>query len=607
MKRSDNISRRKGSSKLQYREAVPEKLRQLRRANGLPDPAEVSKSLKTSDMEIARSRVAEERANFHRKWNIEIEALSVPASASSALLQRVESVPTMRELRDVAYKLGFESSHQRLEMQMKALKGKPISEWNGFVQRQQDRLAEANRRLALCDYDTYRPLLAALTRLYRWKLEPDSAEYAYVCEQFAKAHSDSWFLVVEKAGGSLGAVPRTDIVREVQAEKSRTAPEGKRLLDLYDAYAGRVLREGKNRSDTIAQGRKMVEVFSTFIGIDRDPNTITGSDVAEFRDVLGSLPASFRKRNDFKDLSLRDAQKRTAELGLKEMSLANVNKYLSNISPLFAWAKQDRRITIDNPVDGLHFDAKRNRKTRRPFLVEEINDILASPLFTGFLSDKQEHVAGDQHARDWRFWIPIICIFTGSRISEIAQLRVEDVRCDYGIWYLDIVEDEESERRVKNRKCRVVPIHETLIRLGLLRFHADQIQRSKNDGNPMLFVGLKPDSRGFIGNTPGRFFRDYLERIGVKEGADGLGPHTFRHTLADEFRMAGFMDSEFGPLILGHSSTSVTGRYGRLPEGTLKARNNLVQGLKFEGIDFEKLIAKRMDANLADAVSQRPA
>jgi integrase len=556
-------------------------------------------------MEIARSRVVEVRADFHRKWNAEIEILSAPPSASSAPPQRVESVPTIRELRDVAYKLAFESSYQRLDTLMKALKGKPISEWNGFVQRQQDRLTEANRRLALCDYAAYGPLLAGLSRLYRWKLEPDSAEYAYACEQFAKAHSDSWFLIAEKSGGNLDAAPRTDIVREVQAERSRTVPAGKRLLDLYDTYADRILREGKNRTDTIVQGRKMVEVFSNFIGTDRDPNTITGSDVAEFRDVLASLPASFRKRNDFKNLSLSDAQKRAAELGLKEMSLANVNKYLSNISPLFAWAKQDRRITIDNPVDGLHFDAKSNRKTRRPFLVEEINDILASPLFTGFLGNKQEHVAGDQHAEDWRFWIPIACIFTGSRISEIAQLQVQDVRCDYGIWYFDIVEDEESERKVKNRKCRVVPIHETLIQLGFVRFHATQAKRAAADGNPLLFSGLKPDSRGFIGNTPGRFFRGYLGKIGVKDGADGLGPHTFRHTLADEFRMAGFMDAEFGPLILGHSSISVTGRYGRLPEGTLKARNNLIQALKFEGIDFDNLITKRADANLADAVSSR--
>ena len=39
-------------------------------------------------------------------------------------------------------------------------------------------------------------------------------------------------------------------------------------------------------------------------------------------------------------------------------------------------------------------------------------------------------------ADDWRYWIPLVCLFTGARLGEIAQLRTEDVRRERGIWFM---------------------------------------------------------------------------------------------------------------------------------------------------------------------------
>src|SRR5690606_23390308 len=53
-------------------------------------------------------------------------------------------------------------------------------------------------------------------------------------------------------------------------------------------------------------------------------------------------------------------------------------------------------------------------------------------------------------------WAPLICAFTGSRISEITQLRKEDIRTENGITYIRITPEAGS---VKNRQYRDVPLH----------------------------------------------------------------------------------------------------------------------------------------------------
>lgn len=102
----------------------------------------------------------------------------------------------------------------------------------------------------------------------------------------------------------------------------------------------------------------------------------------------------------------------------------------------------------------------------------------------------------------------------------------------------------------------------------------------------MLFEGIVTNKRGHIGAAPSRFWRQYLTKIGLKQDGDGKGSHSFRHTLTDELRAAGFMDNQFGPLILGHNNASVTAGYGRMPQGTADMLCSMIDGVKFAGVDF---------------------
>lgn len=181
--------------------------------------------------------------------------------------------------------------------------------------------------------------------------------------------------------------------------------------------------------------------------------------------------------------------------------------------------------------------------------------------------------------RDWRYWLPIISLYSGARLGEIAQLFIEDIRQDRGVWIFHITpEGATDDKSVKTEgSARVVPVHPELIRLGLLDYHAEQ----KTAGETRLFPTAERDTRGHFGE-PSRFFGRYFEKIGVK--VDNTTKfHSLRHGVTDAFRRAGYLDEEFG-MLLGHTAGTTTGRYGVMPEGDLTRRKKLIDAIAYPGL-----------------------
>jgi integrase len=106
-----------------------------------------------------------------------------------------------------------------------------------------------------------------------------------------------------------------------------------------------------------------------------------------------------------------------------------------------------------------------------------------------------------------------VCLFTGARLGEVAQLRTEDVRKERGAWFIHIRHDELTGQTTKSGYSRAAPIHSKLIELGFLAFHKRQLERSERDGNDAMFPALEKNARGQITGKVGRWWRDYLEDL----------------------------------------------------------------------------------------------
>lgn len=547
---------------------------------------EVLRSTKTGDRRIAVQVAPQIVTALHAEWR------SLAGNAPA---------PALADPRAVAVRIGFDATLAAMEERRKAW---PLDDAD-YAARLRDREADLKRMTRwLQDGD-----------LSRWEAVADRAidarslpiakgsdEYTAFVQALAEATLDAVALFNDRHSGKLDAAPRSAIVREEKAKESAKAKPGETIAELFEAWGAEMLaksakdgRKGK-RLDTVNQDRKVIQQFAAFVGPDRAIDSITPQEVAEYRDTLRNLPPKWMSKRELRGLDMRAAAVKARAAGMAQTAFTTINKHLSTVSPLYTWLrKQPRWAGLRNPVDGLFYDDVKGTNPRPPFTTDVLNTMLKSPLFTGFAADGKEHIAGDVQADDWRRWAPLAAMFTGARIGEIAQLRLGDVRKHRGVWFIQIRHEAKEGLSTKSGESRFAAVHSILETIGFLDFHKRQLEAACGDLDAPMFPELEPNARGQISGTPSRWWRDYLARIGVKdpdmEGGDGIGSHSFRHTLADRFREeAELLDNQIA-VVLGHSVKTQTGKYGELSQGTVTMHKAWMDAVRFDGVSFDHLIA----------------
>ncbi len=198
--------------------------------------------------------------------------------------------------------------------------------------------------------------------------------------------------------------------------------------------------------------------------------------------------------------------------------------------------------------------------------------MFALPAFTGCSGPDDDYTPGKLRLADWRFWIPVICLYTGARLGEIAQLRCQDIRKVGGHWAFHITDEGEGMTAKTEGSVRVLPLHPELLRLGLLKYRDGVVKTRAKE----LLPGFKPDGNGRISREASLWWLAYMKREGIASG----NSYRFRHTFTDALRAAGYMDEEIGPL-LGHKKGSTTEGYGNLPQVTVNRRAEMVASIKY--------------------------
>lgn len=189
-----------------------------------------------------------------------------------------------------------------------------------------------------------------------------------------------------------------------------------------------------------------------------------------------------------------------------------------------------KRVIASSPMDGFG-EVKKSLvqpETRRAFSSAELSAIFSQDTFIPWAS---------RFPHAW--WAPLIGLYTGARVGEVAQLKVADVFQEHGVWcfHFRITPDADgtiSQSLKGASSIRIVPVANQLIEAGFLDFMDDV----REGGHPRLFPQLKLGISKATGQRNGvsygaplsQQFASYLRK---KHPAieKGMAFHGLRHTM----------------------------------------------------------------------------
>jgi integrase len=398
--------------------------------------------------------------------------------------------------------------------------------------------------------------------------------YRDLCQRLQRAELEYLLRAAERDSGNWGGTPVDPLVRppDPTAGKKFAAP-GETILELHDRFAAE--KRGSVTADTWEQNRKIVFLFVDFVGATSHVSAFNKKAVRDWKHKLALWPVKALSIKVFAGMSFVKIIEANAIHKKPTISQNTINKYLSAIAGFAEWLLNHEYIEQD-AMRGMFLSVDDERKGSS-FSDSQLKSIFHSPLFKTCAGDGSEHLRGEITIRDWRYWIPWICLYTGARLGEIAQLLTADVRQLHGVWIFHITREGAISKSTKTAGSqRVIPIHRELIKLGLIEYHSAMVASD----NVRLFPELQPDVRGFYSATPSRFLNRYFRKIGAKVD-NSVNVHSLRHGMADAFRRCGYLDEQFGGPILGHAKETMTGRYGNLPEGILSERVKMIEAVAF--------------------------
>lgn len=244
-------------------------------------------------------------------------------------------------------------------------------------------------------------------------------------------------------------------------------------------------------------------------------------------------------------------------------------KYLRALNALFEFAKTLGAFPKDVPIPTRGhkvFNKNKHRTNRKPFTTEELQQI-----FEPLNLNKARHPE--------EYWLPLLGLFTGGRISELSQLLITDIKQIEGTWTISI--NDEGDKRAKTlASIRTIPIHPTLLEIGFLDYVEDM-----KGLNGQLFPDLHPDKFGHYGKQPSQRFGVYLDKLGITDRAKVF--HSFRTTANNCLKQNG-VPEETRCQFIGHEHDTInSATYGE-PHSMAFLLEHAAKKLIFE-VDFQKI------------------
>jgi len=305
---------------------------------------------------------------------------------------------------------------------------------------------------------------------------------------------------------------------------------------------------------------------------------------------LRKLPKNSSKLPQYKDKDFHELVKMKVK---DTISDTTVNKHLTHLSSFMDWSKRHGYSNL-NPFQGLKIKKSVSARDEiDPFSEKELKVLFFKHTYLD-----QTNIEKKKYAY---YWVPLISLFSGMRLNEICSLYIDNVSEIYGNhrekrWCFNILEESNRpQKKLKNLASRrVVPIHETLLDLGLIDFikllksvkYPDKEWKEKR-----LFEELPYGEESFVRNVSRWWNSRYLPKLDLKTTKKNF--HSLRHTVSNHLKQKG-VEPHFINELLGHSQGNIDlDRYGKGYNPDILF-NKSVKRISYEtsnarGIDFLSL------------------
>jgi integrase len=419
--------------------------------------------------------------------------------------------------------------------------------------------------------------LDELLHVFQVNLDRKCEAYRKLGMAVLQAEVQALHIIARRNKGEPIATPSVPTIPSLTAAE----PMGETLRAAFEGWK----RERQPSPRTLTEYQRAIDLFVELHG-DLPVVQIKRCHARLFREALQHVPR--HRTGPLQEATLPQIVEWAKEHpSAQRVSAATVNKLLGGVQATLIWAHDKGGFIPDDlhwadPFARMRLEE--DEPDREPFEIADLQVLFRSPVFTR----KDWPKAGRGEAA---YWLPLLALFAGGRRSELAPLRVADVRKDStsGAVMLTVTEDREAGKSLKTRNSqRAVPVHPELRRLGFLNY-VEKV-RHKHGEKAWLFPLVAPDKSGGVAAWT-KWFGRYIRSLGIKDTAKVF--HSLRHNFIDALR-AGSVDEEMREALAGHGwwRTSTNRGYGakdmvrRFTARTLVAA---VERVAYPGLDLSHL------------------
>jgi len=276
------------------------------------------------------------------------------------------------------------------------------------------------------------------------------------------------------------------------------------------------LKASKNiKEKSLTEYRTAVRDLTYIIG-DIEASRVNYDKACEFRDTLKKIPKHRNKIKAYRDKNKEELL--ALNVPPREcISGSTIDEKLTTLKSFFNWLKA-KEVVERNPFDEVTITYE--SESYPPYTHKDLEAIFNSPLYM----DSPYSRLATTTASHW--WLPLVALYSGARVSELIQMRLEDVKTIEGFLTATVKEDKEHDQEVKTKAGkRTFPIHPQLLELGFKQY-IDQLSKAQQE---RVFPGFQLGTRT-KGEYASKWYGRYKEKLPPSFKAEGKVLHSFRHT-----------------------------------------------------------------------------